>query len=365
MSKWDVFPFSDLIRDETRYAKKIKQEDYLSEGKYQIIDQGQAQVAGYADDEEGLYKDVPAIIFGDHTRILKYVDSPFFLGADGVKLLKVENDRLDYKFLFYFLLNSNIPDTGYNRHFKWLKSLLISVPPIKTQKHISKVLDKTQEIIGGHKKQYEELDNLIKATFYDMFGDPVANEREWKIGSLATLACIMSGGTPSRAIPGYFEGSIPWITSVALNKLFVGDEDAVEHITEDAIRNSSTKIVKSSSVLFGIRVGVGKVSINSVAMCTSQDIVSITNFDLTFNKIFLAEMLKKFSSHFESLQRGATIKGITTEVLRTTRLIIPPIGLQNRFSEIVTNIETQKSLVKQSLTESQNLFNSLMSRYFD
>ena len=83
--------FSDVFDDITKKAVKIPTNEYLSNGLYQIIDQGQSDIAGYSNNETGLYTDVPVIVFGDHTRILKYIDKPLFLGADGVKLLKVKD----------------------------------------------------------------------------------------------------------------------------------------------------------------------------------------------------------------------------------------------------------------------------------
>jgi len=88
MSKWELVPFNEIIIDETKKGKKIKKEDYLEFGKYPIIDQGMNDIAGYTNEEEGIFTNVPVIIFGDHTRVIKYIDTPFFLGADGVKVLK-------------------------------------------------------------------------------------------------------------------------------------------------------------------------------------------------------------------------------------------------------------------------------------
>ena len=86
--------FLDVFEDVTKKGKKIPTDEYLESGKFPIIDQGQAYIAGYYNDTEGLFSDVPAIIFGDHTRVLKYVDCPCFLGADGVKLLKAKDQSV-------------------------------------------------------------------------------------------------------------------------------------------------------------------------------------------------------------------------------------------------------------------------------
>ena len=93
--------FSDVFLDETKKGYKIHTSKYLREGKHPIVDQGKNKIAGYTNLEEGLFTNVPAIIFGDHTRIVKYIDVPFFLGADGVKILKSKLSYTDYKYLFY------------------------------------------------------------------------------------------------------------------------------------------------------------------------------------------------------------------------------------------------------------------------
>jgi len=198
VNKWDTCKFDEVIYDDTKRGIKIKKEDYLEEGQYPIIDQGQKLIAGYHNNKDGLYTDVPAIIFGDHTRIVKYIDTPFFLGADGVKILKTKREDVDYKFLYYYFLKNEVPDTGYNRHFKWLKKLNIPIPPHKTQKQIAKTLDTVSELLSLRKQQYIELDNLTKSIFYEMFGDPMINEKGFSkvlLGELCEL--ITKGSSPN------------------------------------------------------------------------------------------------------------------------------------------------------------------------
>ena len=155
--------FDDIFEDCTSFGKKIPKDEYLDKGKHIVIDQGQNIIAGSTNLEDGLFEDVPAIIFGDHTRIIKYVDEPFFLGADGVKLLKAKKENANYKYLYYALKNARIPDTGYNRHFKWLKEVEIQYPSPEKQEEVVKVLDKLSSIIDDRTKELAYLDELIKA----------------------------------------------------------------------------------------------------------------------------------------------------------------------------------------------------------
>lgn len=92
--------FCDVFEDVTRLGRKFATSEYKESGKHPIFDQGQNAIAGYTDEEGGLYTDVPVILFGDHTRVVKYIDTPCFLGADGVKLLKSKNTDANVKYLY-------------------------------------------------------------------------------------------------------------------------------------------------------------------------------------------------------------------------------------------------------------------------
>lgn len=170
--------FNDIFVDDTKYGMKIPKEKYLSVGLYPVIDQSKEQIAGYTDESEGIYCDVPAIIFGDHTRIIKYIDVPFFLGADGTKLLKIkDNTAFNCKYLYYALSNAKIPNTGYNRHFKWLKELSFNIPSIEKQREIADLMDIIVNLENLRKKQLEKLELFVKSKFvsegidYDQLSD--------------------------------------------------------------------------------------------------------------------------------------------------------------------------------------------------
>lgn len=186
--------FNDIFVDNTKYGMKIPKEKYLSVGLYPVIDQSKEQIAGYTDESEGIYCDVPAIIFGDHTRIIKYIDVPFFLGADGTKLLKIKDKAtFNCKYLYYALSNTRIPDTGYNRHFKWLKELSFDIPSIEKQREIADVMDMIVNLETLRKKQLEKLELLLKSRFIEMFGDPIRNDKELPIEPLGKHIELLGG----------------------------------------------------------------------------------------------------------------------------------------------------------------------------
>jgi type I restriction enzyme S subunit len=121
--------------------KAVKQRDYLREGKFPVIDQGEDFISGYSN-EESLVLDFkkPVIIFGDHTRRIKYVDFPFIAGADGTKIL-VQNVVLDSQFACYQLQSKELRNKGYARHFSELRKEKFWIPPINEQLKIVEQLD--------------------------------------------------------------------------------------------------------------------------------------------------------------------------------------------------------------------------------
>lgn len=139
---WKWVRLIDSFENCTDSKRKIAKEDYLEKGDIAIIDQGKALVGGYTDITEKKYKGtLPVIIFGDHTRCIKYIDFPFAQGADGIKVLKPKKFFLPKAFYFVFQ-NIPIPDMGYRRHFPLLKQYMIPVPPIGEQQRIIEKIEK-------------------------------------------------------------------------------------------------------------------------------------------------------------------------------------------------------------------------------
>ena len=116
-SEWRTVPFDRAAEDVSAGNVKTPLSDYLDEGRLPIVDQGEGLVGGYSNDTRAeCHASLPVIVFGDHTRRLKYVDFPFGMGADGVKVLRPSND-LNAKYLYHYLRSIALPPAGYDRHF--------------------------------------------------------------------------------------------------------------------------------------------------------------------------------------------------------------------------------------------------------
>ena len=126
--------FDQAFQDITKEIKKIPRKEYLSCGRYPIVDQGDGKIAGYTNCNDGLYTNVPVVLFGDHTRVFKYINFPFFAGADGTKILKAKSGT-DAHFGYYSFMQHPLPSLGYSRHFKLLKD-----KPFHTTDYASQLL---------------------------------------------------------------------------------------------------------------------------------------------------------------------------------------------------------------------------------
>ena len=156
--------FESMCFDDTSSATKIPAGDYLQEGKYAIYDQAQEKViAGYYDNEQGLCRNYPAILFGDHSRVVKYIKEPFFIGADGVKIIRPKVDNLTPEFLYYDLKYHNIPNTGYNRHFKYIKMLRLTKASLEDQSRFLSIAHQADKSISELRKSVDAIDKVIKS----------------------------------------------------------------------------------------------------------------------------------------------------------------------------------------------------------
>jgi type I restriction enzyme S subunit len=122
-------------------GRKIQQKHYLKAGKYEVVDQGEDEIGGYTDDANQLFTGpLPVIVFGDHTRRFKLITRPFAVGADGVKLIGT-GPAWNAKCLYFFLRALKFEDRGYSRHFQFVRSAHLPLPPLAEQARISDALD--------------------------------------------------------------------------------------------------------------------------------------------------------------------------------------------------------------------------------
>ena len=193
---WKKVPFEACLKKVPK-QKQIKAKDYSTCGLYPVVSQEAEMISGYHDDSALVYHhNKPVVIFGDHTKNIKYVDFDFIVGADGTHIL-MPIEEIDSKFFYYCLSSIELRNLGYARHYKLLKEKEIPLPPLSEQQRIVDYLDKTfAEIDTLKAKAAEEVANA-KAMFDAALREEMTPKEGWEEKTLGELSCDVRYGTSS------------------------------------------------------------------------------------------------------------------------------------------------------------------------
>lgn len=291
----------------------------------------------------------------------------------GLAALTVNKNSCIQKYLWYALSNKveELNSKGTGSTFKAINKKILAeteipLPSLDEQRKIAAVLDKVSDLIAKRRQQLDKLDELIKARFVEMFGDPISNPHKWELQSLSNICKdIYGGGTPSKSHPEYFEGSIPWVSPKDMKSDII--MDSIDHITEEAVENSSTKMVPKGAVLMVIRSGILKhtlpVAIAAVELTVNQDMKAFIVGENVTAK-FLMYYFRTIEADVLSGVRSVTADNIDFKEFQKRMVILPPIELQNRFDAFVEQTEKTKTTISKSLEKLETLKKALMQEYF-
>ncbi|WP_407377554.1 restriction endonuclease subunit S [Megamonas funiformis] len=199
-----------------------------------------------------------------------------------------------------------------------------------------------------------------KLRFKDENGNNYPNWEKKKLGDICKFT---GGGTPSTSILKYWNGTIPWISSSDLQTNTIHKIKISRYITNEAVSNSSTKIIPKNSILIVSRVGVGKVAISNCVLCTSQDFTNIT--EINGNTTFYAYLLKYKMEQLTQNTQGTSIKGITTSDIKNIKLIVPIEQTeQTKIADFLSEFDRKLDNQKAQLEHWQQIKKGLLQQMF-
>lgn len=246
---------------------------------------------------------------------------------------------------------------------KALLSIPLPIPPKSTQLSIVSELDKINELIRIKKEQLKDYETLAQSIFYEMFGDPVENEKGWEVKKIGDVCKTSSGGTPSKAHDEYYNGDILWLRSGEVGQ---GDiYDTEQTITLLGLENSSAKIFPVNTVVIAMYgATVGQVGILRKEMSTNQAVCGILpNGVLTPE--YLNYFLLRMKSEFLKLAIGGAQANISQQIIRKTLIPLPPLSLQKYFTCRIRQIKQQKAAIQKTITDLETLLAARMQYWFD
>lgn len=288
----------------------------------------------------------------------------------GFKNLICKNEVIN-EYVYWFLLNSTdyLNSLGTGATFKEIskkvvEQIQIPVPPLSEQEKIVAELDCLSGIIEKKKHQLKEYDALAQSIFYEMFGNPIDNEKGWEVKKLGEVCKTTSGGTPPKGRDEYYNGgNIPWLRSGEVDKMNITETELF--ITDLGLQNSSAKWFPENTVVVAMYgATVGQVGILRCKMTTNQAICGIFPNE-NFFPIYLYHFLLSKKQEYLKIATGGAQANISQNIIRDTDVCLPPIEKQQEFASKIEAIEKQKELIKQSIAETEILFNSRMDYYFN
>ena len=341
-------PFLEVFEDASGGNIKTPSSEFLENGEIPVIDQGQSFIAGYVNDPAKICKSKPpVIVFGDHTKAIKYVDFHFAMGADGTKVLVPKNGN-HAKYLFHALRTLHIPDAGYSRHYKFLKETKIPLPPLAEQKRIAAILDAADALRAKRREALAQLDALLQSTFLTLFGDP---RQQGTVGEIATapktlgeLTRIRTGKLDANAADD--DGAYPFFTC------------AVKPLRINTPAFDCKAVLVAGNGDLNVKYHEGKFN----AYQRTYVIESLREDHL--EPRFLFAFLDLYVSELRKQAIGGVIKYIKLPYLTDAVMQLPSMKEQQRFAAIVESVERQKVAQRTHLAELDALFAALQHRAF-
>jgi len=300
-------------------------------------------------------------------------DAPLGIMHPSIMKIRLKKDVYD-KSYFNLLLQKWLRkhETGANGSgvkmaisAKKLGAELFPVPPIEEQLKISDIILKVHQIINERTQQLQKLDELVKARFIELFGDPMNGTSKWKVSTIGEQFNVTSGGTPATGEKAYWDnGTIPWIGSNMCQDTILIKNDG-KFITEEGYIHSSAKWFYKGTVLVAL-VGatIGKTALLRFDTTTNQNIAAIdVNGNAAFSSEFVFYHMQMLYAKFMEIGNGK-FKMANQGFIRQLPLVCPPLALQQRFAAFVEQVDKSKVAVQKALDEAQLLFDSMMQKYF-
>ncbi|SOE24072.1 type I restriction enzyme, S subunit [Spirosomataceae bacterium TFI 002] len=354
---WEILKFEDCLQ-KIRNTKKIPRKSFLPKGIYPVISQEKELINGYWNTSEDIFQvEKPIIIFGDHTKIVKYVNFDFVKGADGIVIL-LPIEKINSRFFAYQIESIDLDDLGYARHYRLLKKEEIVVPPLPEQKQIVAILDKAFAAIDQAKanieKNIENAKELIESHLQKTFNDNLSGSVFKSLNDICELIVDCEHKTAPTQDAGYPSIRTP---NIGFGELLL---DGVNRVSKETYKEWTRRAIpKSGDLILAREAPAGNIGVipENVEVCLGQRTVLIRPQEDKFIPKYLAYLIlsKDVQKRLLSHSQGVTVGHINMKDIRSFKIFnLPSLEQQNI---IVDNIS--------SLLDKMNRMNSNYSRELD
>lgn len=351
---WKVREFKDSLQ-KIKGTKKIPKKSFLAEGKYPIVSQEYDYINGYWNDSEDLLKvEKPIVVFGDHTKIVKYIDFDFVKGADGIVIL-LPIEEINSKFFAYQLQNIKLRDLGYARHYRLLKEEEIVFPELNEQKAIVAKLDKAFKAIAQARANVEQ---------------NIANAEELKNSRINSLFEEIN------------EGVKLFLISNVCNDIFAGGDKPKPNFSKIKTDEFKVPVVSNSEKNHGLFGYTDKARVfqKSITITARGSIGYIEKRDYSYFPIvrlivIIPNLEKIIHGYFyyalknlDILNTGSSIPQLTVPMIKKSKIYLPSFEIQKDITNKAEKIEIKAKRIiekyQQKLESLEELKQSILEKAF-
>ena len=293
----------------------------------------------------------------------------------GITIKNQSEALTDY--LYYFLKSKKLHVTALGRgvaqnniNLSILRNFEVPIPALSMQKQIVDVLDKAEKIIEAHQQQLQKLDELVKARFVEMFGDPEINPNNYPVCQLSDFIVFLTSGSRGWAQYCADDGT-EWFITIKNVKGCHIETDSMQPINAPDNAEAKRTRVQEGDLLISITADLGRTGVVTKEIAEhgayiNQHLTCIRLKQDVLNPLYVAYFMESPAGkeQFESKNQSAVKAGLNFNSINSLRLMVPPLDDQNAFVDFIKQTDKSKVAVQKALDEAQLLFDSLMQKYF-
>ena len=290
---------------------------------------------------------------------------------DGWLVLRDNNGAFDKRFLYFYLSSPTtyrrfksmaVGGVVNNLNSEMVRKVEVPIPPMNEQIEIVNILEKAQEIISARKRQLTELDNLIKARFIELFGDPLRPTHSNLLGDIAVLERGRFSPRP-RNDPRYYGGDYPFIQTGDIANCGHRLSTYRQTLNERGI-HVSKKFTRGTIVIAIVGATIGATAILEIDVYAPDSVIGINVDEKLYNNVFLETLLQFWQPELLRIAPESARANINLSILQNIPIVDVGLELQEQFAAFVEQTDKSKVVVQRALNEAQILFDSLMQQYF-
>lgn len=368
---WEPIQLKEVLVYEQPGKYIVEDSSYLDTGT-PVLTANKSFVLGYTAETDGIYDNVPAIIFDDFTTDTKYVDFAFKVRSSAIKILTSRRDD-ELRFVFELMSRIRFDPTQHKRYYiSQYQHLEIALPNRDEQRKIADCLGSLDDLISAEGRKLEALREHKRGLMQQLFPQPgetvprlrfpeFCDSGEWKHGTLGQIGKFIGGGTPSTSIPEYWGGDIQWFTPSEINERNLSKSKRT--ITCEGLRSSSARLLPTGALLITTRATIGDVGIAGNPCATNQGFQSLVVFGREANAFWYYWLVQ----HKRELIRhasGSTFLEIRKTGLKQIPIVRPNKHEQQKIADCLGSLDDLIAVGKQKFESLQQHKQGLMQKLF-